>query len=120
MTETFELKKGGFNRIFKSDTWLIASIGHSEMYSEENFDHMKRHLTTDEVFVLIEGSATLYTFEDEKMVETPLEKGKMCVVGKGTWHYLCASEDALITVVENKDLLPQDTERIELECLVRK
>lgn len=39
---------------------------------------------------------------------------------KGAWHYLCVNKDALIAVVENKDLLSVQTERMELECLLQK
>lgn len=120
MTEISELIGKGFNIVLKSDKWQIASITYDTQYMKENFDHMKRHLTTDEVFIPIKGTATLYTFEDGKMDNTDFEIGKTYCVKKGVWHYLCVSEDSLIAVAENTDLLPQDTERCELECLMQK
>ena len=120
MTQNLSLGGKGFNSILKSDLWQIASITYDTQYSPEGFDHMKRHLTSDEAFVLLKGTATLHTYEDNQLVSTPLSVGKVACVGKGTWHYLCVSEDALVAVAENTDLLPKDTERIELECLMQK
>ena len=120
MTEVIECTKKGFNSVFKSDSWQIATIRYDAIYSKEGFDHMKRHLSTDEVFVLINGDAVLHTVENGALESVNIEKGKIYCVRKSTWHYLCVSEDALLAVVENKDLLPGQTERMELECLLQK
>ena len=61
-----------------------------------------------------------YTVEDGKAADIKIEKGKIYCVHKGTWHYLELSSDALLIIVENKDVFPEDTERMELECLLRK
>ena len=120
MTEIFSCNLKGFNTVFKSDSWQIATITYDTCYSKEGFDHMKRHLTTDEVFTLIEGTAILHTFEDGNLKNTNVSKGKIYCVRKGTYHYLEISRDALLVVTENKDLLPEHSERMELECLLQK
>ena len=58
--------------------------------------------------------------EDGERININLEKGKIYCVHKGTWHYLEVSEDAMLMVVENKDLLPEQSERMELKCLLQK
>ena len=114
MTQVIEINLKGFNSVFKSDSWRIATITYAKGYSKEGFNHMNRHLTTDEVFTLINGNAILHTMEDGERININLEKGKIYCVHKGTWHYLEVSEDAMLMVVENKDLLPEQTERMEL------
>ena len=114
MTEVIEIGLKGFNSVFKSDSWQIATITYDKGYSKEGFNHMKRHLTTDEVFTLINGNAVLHTAEDGEFIDTNVEKGKIYCVRKGTWHYLEISEDSMLMVVENKDLLPGQSERMEL------
>lgn len=114
MTEVIECNLKGFNSVFKSYSWQIATITYDKGYSKEGFNHMKRHLTTDEVFTLINGNAVLHTVEDGEFIDTNVEKGKIYCVHKGTWHYLEISEDAILMVVENKDLLPEHSERMEL------
>ncbi len=116
MTGNFDLTGKGFNVVFKSDSWQIACITYSYQYSKEGFNHLKRHLTTDEVFVLIKGNAVLHTMENEKLVSETLTKEKLYCVYKNTWHYLEISEDAKLVVMENSDLLPEQTERMELNA----
>ena len=62
MIEVFTPKEKGFKTIFKSEGWQIATIMYYEQYSKDGFNHMKRHLTTDEVFVLAKGTAVLHKF----------------------------------------------------------
>lgn len=119
MTDIIECNLMGFNSVFKSDSWQIATITYDTQYSKNGFDHMKRHLTTDEVFILIRGEAVLHTVENGKIENTNIEKGKIYCVRKGTWHYLEVSQDALIAVVENNNLLPEQTERMELNAYCR-
>lgn len=120
MTEVYTQEKSGFNTVLRSENWCIATIKYGDMYSEQGFNHMKRHLSTDEVFIPIIGGGTLHTCENGVLNSFPLEKGKIYCVRKNTWHYLCVTEDALIAVTENAGLLPEQTERMELECLLRK
>ena len=120
MTDIIECGAKGFKSVFSSDTWQIATITYDKIYSPEGFDHMKRHLGTDEVFILINGEAVLHTLEGGVLESTNIEKGKIYCVRKNTWHYLCVSKDALLAVVENKDITPDQTERMELECLLQK
>jgi len=120
MTEIIDIKQKGFNSVFSSDSWQIATITYDVSYSKDGFDHMKRHMTTDEVFTLVNGDGVLHTIEDEKIKDIKLEKGNIYCVRKETWHYLEISEDALLVVAENKDLLPKDTERMDIGCLLQK
>lgn len=120
MTEVIECGLKGFNSVFKSEMWQIATITYDTQYSKECFDSMKRHLTTDEVFILINGSAILHTVENGILKNIIVESGRIYCVRRGTWHYLEVSRDALLAVVENNNLLPGQTESMELECLLQK
>lgn len=119
MTSVIECGLEGFNTVFKSDTWQIATITYAHQYSPEGFDHMKRHFFTDEVLILVNGSATLHTCEDGKLISEEVEKGKIYCIHKNTWHYLCVSSDALLVVAEDADVMPSQSERMDLECLLQ-
>lgn len=113
MIEAYSPKKDGFDRLFSSEGRQIAAITYADQYSEENHRKLSRHMTTDEVFVLVQGEACLYTTEDEKTLEAiPLERGKVYCVKKATWHSPAVSRDAFLAVVENAGLRPEDTERM--------
>ena len=120
MINIFAPNDSGFKTVFKSNGWQIATITYSEQYSKAGFNHMKKHLTTDEVFVLLKGEAVLHTIENNNLTEIKLEKEKIYCVLKNTWHYLEISEDALLCVTENSDLLPQQSEKEDIECLLQK
>lgn len=119
MIKVFAPNEKGFKTMFKSNGWQIATITHEKQYSKDGFDHMKRHITTDEVFVLVKGEAVLHTFEEGQMQDTKLEKEKIYCVLKNTWHYLEVSRDAYLVVIENSDLLPHQSEREDLQCLLQ-
>ena len=104
----------GFDTLHTFEGWKVAFITHAEQYGELKI--VKRHTQTDEVFVLVNGEAILYTADgDEPLQTTVLEKEKLYVVQKNTWHHLQVSEDALLVVAENSDTSKENTESKEIK-----
>lgn len=115
MIKEYEKNKDGFNVVMKSPLWQMAIVTYENQYDDENKEKIARHMTTDEAFVLVDGTATLYTVDENDCLEgVPLEKNKIYVVEKGTWHSLVLSKDALAVAVENADVRVEDTERRHL------
>lgn len=85
--------------------WKVAYLGYCERFSK--FTELERHLETDEVFVLLRGSACLY-IEEEKY---DMEPGVVYNVPKGQWHHIVVSEDAAVLVVESSDTSAENTEK---------
>lgn len=92
-----------------NDRWSVAFLRYGEKFSKYN--QMERHLETDEVFVLLEGSATLYA-EGEKCEMEPMV---IYNIPKGEWHHITVSPDATVLVVENSDTTKQNSESKLLE-----
>ena len=104
----------GFDTVHTFEGWKVAFVTSAEQYGELKV--VKRHAKTDEVFVLVKGSATLFTADgDEPLQTTVLEKEKLYVVQKNTWHHLKVSEDALLIVVENSDTTKENTQSKEIK-----
>ena len=101
----------GFDTMHVFEGWKVAFITCAEQYGP--LKEMKRHMLSDEVFVLVEGSATIYTLEGEEETprKTEMEKGKLYNVQKGTWHHVQVSENALLAVVENSNTSKENTEK---------
>ena len=105
----------GFEVVFQNDNFKCAFITSAEQYSFGEVTKMKRHNESDEIFVLLSGSAIMLTFEDDAFIETPLKENAAFNVTRGTWHYLAASDDAKIFVTENADTSADNTDVLELE-----
>ena len=108
-------KKGsGFDLLHTFEGWKVAFITSAEQYGELKI--VKRHTQTDEAFVLLKGEATLFTTDDDEPLQTTvLEKEKLYVVHKNTWHHLKVSQDALLVVVENSGTTKENTESKEIK-----
>ena len=95
----------GFQVLKEFESWKIGYLRYNDRFSK--FDQFERHMETDEVFVLLEGSATLYTDEEScEMVRHALYN-----IAKGVWHHIVVSEDATVLVVENSNTTKENTEK---------
>jgi hypothetical protein len=113
MIEIISNKKegSGFDVLHTFCTWKLAFISYAEQYGELKL--LKRHTETDEAFLLINGSGVIFSSEDgENPQKTVLQKEKLYVVKKGTWHHLQVSSDALLLAVENSDTSKENTETL--------
>ncbi len=108
--EIKEFNGNGYDRthIFKS--WCVAFLTQDDEI--KNNTYMERHLETDEVFVLLKGSAVLYIGEEREPVN--LEMYKIYNVTAGTWHSIECSEDASVLIVENSDTVKENSEYKQL------
>ena len=92
----------------------MALITYAEQYGALKI--VKRHLCTDEVFLLVNGEATLFTADsDEPLCMTKMQKETLYVVEKNTWHHLQVSKDALLIAVENSDTTKENTQSKEIK-----
>lgn len=98
-------KDAGFKVMIESGEWKVGMLHYNERFSK--LGEMERHMLTDEVFVLITGTATLYT--DREAVA--MESGLVYTVPQGVWHHIVVSEDATVLVVENRNTSIENTEK---------
>ena len=89
----------GYDRTHICGTWCVAYLNQCEEYIHNTY--VERHTMTDEVFVLLHGTATLYIGKEHRGVE--MEPYKIYNVTKGTWHNIVVSVDAGVLIAENSD-----------------
>ncbi|MBQ4110373.1 MAG: cupin domain-containing protein [Clostridia bacterium] len=106
--EIFEYEGAGYDRTMNFETWRVAIANFGEKFDREIYDKLERHLLTDEVFVLLSGSASLIIGKDMK--EYVLEPGKIYNVKKGVWHNVLLEKDAKVLIVENHNTSLENTE----------
>ena len=105
MIEQFCFTEEGWKVLIESGEWKIGMLRHNERFGA--FRELERHMLTDEVFVLLEGSATLYT-DSEQADMKPLT---VYNIPAGIWHHIVVSEDASVLVIENRNTSKENTEK---------
>ena len=93
-----------FSVVKQFEGWKIGFLRYSDRFSK--FDRLERHLLTDEVFVLLDGEAVLYTDKEE----IKMEKNYIYNLPKAEWHHIVVSKDAYVMVVENANTGDDNTE----------
>ncbi len=96
---------------FKS--WRVAFLNYGETQDENIAARAERHLLTDEVFVLLKGSAQLLIGKDKKRL--PMELCKVYNVKQGVWHCVNMSRDAKILIIEEDNTSADNSEYSEID-----
>lgn len=100
-------KGGGYKPLIDFGTWRVAILRWQPSMQPEKQEYMERHTQTDEVFVLLEGQATLILggkgLQAAGSYQYTMETGKLYNVKRNAWHTIVLSQDASILLVENQD-----------------
>lgn len=95
--DVYDYAGDDFARMFATDGWQTAILTHGQNFGSLSF--LERHRASDEMFVLLSGSATLY--QGCESVSTPMEVGKVYNVRRNTWHGISVAPKGKVLVVEN-------------------
>ncbi len=111
--EVYEYFGDGYERTMNFESWRVAFLHH-----EERFDiitKLEKHILTDEVFVLLKGTATLIL--GEELIKQPMEQCKIYNVKKGVWHAIKVSKDAKVLIVENHNTSLDNTFYLDIPTI---
>ena len=106
--EILEYEGKGYDATMNFGAWRVALANYTEEFDRDKCNYLERHLETDEVFVLLSGSATIVTGLDFK--ETPMEIGKLYNVKLGAWHALFMEKGSKVLIVEEHSTSPENSE----------
>jgi len=95
--------------------WRVAILNDAPVFRRDTTPYLERHNETDEVFVLLEGTCTLYIGDGEgdglgTVSLLPMEKKKLYNVKKGVWHNLIATPGTSLLIVENTDTTEKNSD----------
>lgn len=113
-----EFQPSGYKPLVDYDKWRVAVLKFCEDLKIENITYMQKHDETDEVFVLLGGSCTLYcggTGEkpcDIKGIK--MEPFKIYNVKKGVWHNHTMDEAGQVLIVENQNTSDENSPKAPL------
>ena len=109
--EVFEYNGEGYDKTMNFGEWRVAFLNYAERF--DVIDKLERHMLTDEVFVLLEGRATLIIGEDKKQVK--MEKNKIYNIKQAVYHAIKVTKDAKVLIVENHNTSKDNSEYIYLD-----
>ena len=98
----------GYKEQLDYNGWRVAIANYKPELERDKLTFLERHLETDEVFILIEGTAGLLVREE--LEECPMEMGKLYNITCGTWHRIFMKPGAKVVIIENTDTGPHNTE----------
>jgi ureidoglycolate hydrolase len=104
----------GYRPLIDSAGWRVAILRWDPSMLPEKMEFMERHTHTDEVFVLLNGLATLILGgngpQANRIFLQDMQMGKLYNVKRNAWHAILTSQDAVILIVENQDTGEENTE----------
>ena len=116
--EIREYTKPGYAPVIDYESWRVAILNDIDELELPNLKTMQKHLLSDEVFVLLKGSCTLFTAgsgeEAGTIHSTALEPYKCYNVKKGVWHTHTLTRDSSVLIVENRDTCDDNSPKIVL------
>jgi ureidoglycolate hydrolase len=114
----------GYQPLIAFGSWRVAILRWEHSLIPVKIEFMERHTQTDEVFVLMEGQATLILGGRQATVEgvfpQAMESGILYNVKQNAWHTVILSQDASILIVEESDTGQENTEFCHLSGGFRK
>ncbi len=110
--EIEELSGSGYRPIVRGDNWQIAVINWEGSRTE--IESLEKHKSTDEVFLLIEGTVYLVIFRNNgsKFDVLLMNKNSVYNILKNSWHAVILEGKCRVVIVEKTDThLYDDTRR---------
>lgn len=105
--EIKEYTQAGYAPVVDYGSWRVAVLNDIDELEVLNLKTMQKHLLTDEVFVLLKGSVTLFTGgkgpEVGEITKQTLEPYKCYNVKAGVWHTHTLAPDSSVLIIENRD-----------------
>jgi len=104
----------GYKRMVNGPLWTVAALNYAERFDARNLVRLERHLLTDEVFVLLQGEATLVVGLGLERVK--MEPCKAYNVKAGEWHHILVTPGTRVLIAENSDTCKDNTEYKEVNA----
>ncbi len=114
----------GFKRIYENENWTVALKNAGESNRRDHVNCLERHNCSDEIFILLTGSAVMMEGEvSNKTVvgikEEMMELNKLYLIPQGVWHNTYMMEGARFVIIENCDTSYENTDVVEFVDIKR-
>lgn len=115
LLDKFKIESRGFGVLKDYNSWRIAILGYdNETNSIEGINQLGRHFETDEVFVLIKGTAYMITAGNvdvpSNLALEQLDDGHIYVVKEKQWHAAILEPESILLIIENQNTNDDNSE----------
>ena len=117
--EVFEFSGIGYKKLFHHQNWRVSMLNYIDELEIDCIQYVESHQFTDEAFVLLEGSCTIFFAEvnDNQIISfdaISLEKSKVYNICKNVFHTHTLSKDAKLLIIEEENTCDENSPRIML------
>ncbi len=123
--QIFDFDGIGYSKLFVHRDWRVAVLNYIDELEIDNISYVEAHQETDEVFVLLSGSATLFFAETNnnkitRFSKLILEKHKVYNIPAGIYHTHTISPDCKLLIIEQENTDWSNSPKIYLDDESRK
>lgn len=97
----------GYQPLISFGEWRVAVLRYLEKLEPNQLSEMERHIATDEVFILVEGSGIIFIggnqSQPNEIQSIIMKNGEIYNVKRNTWHTISLSKEAHVIIVENNN-----------------
>lgn len=116
---SYDFCEEGYEKVMNYEQWRVAVLKYCEELEIQNISSFQKHCETDEVFVLLEGTCTLFEAGDGEHLDdinmVPMEKNKAYNVKKGVWHTHTLEKNTTVLIIENENTCDNNSPVILLD-----
>ena len=112
----------GYQPLIHCRDFRVAMLNYHPELEIRNIGNFQQHSLTDEAFILLKGSCTLFIAEDESLNSihgVTLEPYKIYNVKQGTYHTHTLSVDASVLIVEADDTCDDNSPMVYVDDDIR-
>lgn len=112
----------GYQPLLHCRDFRVAMLNYHPELLIENITNFQQHSLTDEAFILLSGSCTLFLAEDETIQTVhgvALKPGQVFNVKQGVYHTHTLSEDASVLIVEADDTCDDNSPIVLVDDAIR-
>jgi len=108
--DVFNWDEQGYKPFVYFNDWQTAILNWEPIFDPQNLGVIEQHKNTDEVFVLTNGKAILFTITSQGEISVhDMVPSAVYNVKQGVWHNLISTKSAKWIIVENRDTDKIDT-----------
>jgi hypothetical protein len=116
--ENFAHVGEGMVRVYENGKWMVGIKNWKPANDIANIDCLERHLGTDELFVLLEGSCVLLSAAEKDgalvMEATRMERNRVYNIPRALWHNTVTDRSTKLILVEDSSTSGENSEILAL------